>query len=50
MYYCKCSAEFYRPMFAPIFGSSVMIEPHKTVLSGDEECVLAIRIDKTEDM
>lgn len=48
-YYCKCGAEFYRPMFAPLFGKSVLIEPYKTVLSGDDECILAIRIDKTED-
>ena len=47
-YYCKCGAEFYRPMFAPIFGDDILIEPYKTVLSGDEECVLAIRIGKTE--
>ena len=47
--YCKCGAEFYRPMFAPIFGERVLIEPYKTVLSGDEECILAIRIDKTEE-
>jgi hypothetical protein len=48
-HYCKCGAEFYRPMFAPIFGEDVLIEPYKTVLSGDDECVLAIRIDKTEN-
>ena len=48
-YYCKCGAEFYRPMFAPIFGDDVLIEPYKTVLSGDDECVLAIRVGKTEE-
>ena len=48
-YYCKCGAEFYRPMFAPLFGEAVLIEPYKTVLSGDDECILAIRIDKVED-
>ena len=48
-YYCKCGAEFYRPMFAPIFGADVLIELYKTVLSGGEECILAIRIDKMED-
>lgn len=48
-YYCKCGAEFYRPMFAPIFGETVLIEPYQTVLSGDDECILAIRIDKTEE-
>ncbi len=47
-YYCKCGAEFYRPMFAPIFGELVLIEPYKTVLSGDDECVLAIRIGMKE--
>ena len=48
-HYCKCGAEFYRPMFAPIFGERVRIAPCRTVLSGDEECVLAVRIDKEED-
>ena len=48
-HYCKCGAEFYRPMFAPIFGEDVLIEPYKTVLSGDDGCILAIRFDKTED-
>ena len=47
-FYCKCGAEFYRPMFAPIFSENVVIEPYKTVLSGDDECVLAIRIGKVE--
>jgi len=47
-HYCKCGAEFYRPMFAPLFGDDVMIEPYKTVLAGDEECVIAIRIGKKE--
>ena len=47
--YCKCGAEFYRPMFAPLFGENVMIEPRNTVLSGDDECILAIRIGRTEE-
>ena len=47
-YYCKCGAEFYRPMFAQLFGKDVLIEPYKTVLSGDDECVLAIRIGEVE--
>ena len=47
-HYCKCGAEFYRPMFAPLFGTDVLIEPYQTVLSGDDECVLAIRIGKKE--
>lgn len=47
-YYCKCGAEFYRPVFAPIFGEDVSIEPYKTVLSGDDECVLVIRVDEAE--
>lgn len=45
-YYCKCAAEFYRPMFAPLFGDDVLIEPYKTVLSGDDECVISIHIDR----
>ena len=47
--YCTCGAEFYRPMFSPIFGDTVLIEPYQTVLSGDVECVLAIRIGRTEE-
>jgi len=47
-HYCKCGAEFYRPMFAPLFGENVLIEPFQTVLAGDEECVLAVRIGKVE--
>ncbi|MEA5040527.1 MAG: hypothetical protein VB086_11950 [Clostridiaceae bacterium] len=47
--YCKCGAEFYRPMFAPIWGEQVWIEPWHTVLAGNDTCILAIRIDKTED-
>lgn len=48
-YYCKCSAEFYRPMFAPLFGDNVLIEPFETVLSGDEQCTFAIRLGKEEN-
>lgn len=45
-YYCQCGAEFYRPMFAPIFDNDVCIEPYETVLSGDDECIIIIRIDE----
>lgn len=48
-YYCKCSAEFYRPLFAPLFGEDVLIEPVETVLSGDEQCTFAIRLDRKEN-
>lgn len=47
-HYCKCGAEFYRPMFAPLFGENVLIEPYETVLSGGEACVLAVRIGRKE--
>lgn len=47
-FYCKCGAEFYRPMFAPLFGANVLISPYKTVLSGDDECIIAIKIDERE--
>lgn len=40
--YCKCSAEFFRPMFEPIFGDGIVIEPVETVLSGGEKCTFAI--------
>lgn len=47
-YYCKCGAEFYRPMFAPLFGDDVLLEAYKTVLSGDDECIIAVRLDEKE--
>lgn len=48
-HYCKCAAEFYRPMFSPLFGENVLIEPIETVLSGDEQCTFAIRLDRREN-
>ncbi len=48
-YYCKCAAEFYRPIFAPLFGESILIEPVETVLSGDEQCTFALRLDRKEN-
>lgn len=42
--YCKCSAEFFRPMFGSIFGEEVEIKPVETVLSGGEKCTFAIKI------
>lgn len=47
--FCKCSAEFYRPMFAPLFGEEVLIEPVETVLSGDERCTFAVRLGRKEE-
>ena len=41
---CQCSAEYFRPMFEPIFGESIELYPFKTVLSGDDECVIAVKI------
>ena len=41
--HCRCGAEFYRPMFAPLLGADVVIEPLETVLSGAEYCVIAVR-------
>ncbi len=40
--YCRCAAEFYRPMFAPIWGDDVRIEPVTTCLSGSEQCTFSI--------
>lgn len=48
-HYCQCSAEFYRPMFAPFFGEDVVIEPVETVLSGDEQCTFAIKLGRKEN-
>lgn len=43
-HYCQCSAEYFRPMFEPVLGESIELFPYKTVLSGDDECVIAISI------
>ena len=43
-HYCKCCAEFCRPIFEPIFGKDVELHMHKTVLSGDNECITAVKI------
>jgi len=45
-YYCQCSAEYYRPMFEPMFGKEIELYPFKTVLSGDDECVIGIKLEK----
>lgn len=41
--YCTCAAEFFRPMFEPLFGEKIIIEPVETVLSGGEKCSFVIR-------
>ncbi|MCL1807486.1 MAG: hypothetical protein FWG31_07275 [Oscillospiraceae bacterium] len=41
---CRCGAEYYRPMFEPIFGEAIELYPFKTVLAGDDECVIAVKI------
>jgi len=43
-YYCQCSAEYYRPMFEPMFGKDIELYPFKTVLSGDDECIIGIKL------
>ena len=47
--YCKCAATFFRPMFVPLFGENIRIEPIKTVLSGAEDCIFRITLDEEED-
>lgn len=44
--YCKCAATFFRPMFVPMFGENVRIEPVETVLAGGEDCVFRIMVDE----
>jgi len=44
-HYCKCCAEFCRPMFEPIFGNNIELFMAKTVLSGDNQCVTAVKIN-----
>jgi len=43
-YYCQCSAEYYRPMFEPMLGKDIELYPFKTVLSGDDECIIGIKL------
>jgi GNAT superfamily N-acetyltransferase len=43
--YCKCAAAFFEPVFAPLFGENITIEPVKTVLSGADECIIKITLD-----
>lgn len=40
--HCQCGAEYYRPLFEGVFGVPLTLYPVKTVLSGDERCVIAI--------
>jgi len=47
-HYCKCCAEFSRPMFEPIFGKEIELFMAKTVLSGDSECITALKLNKRE--
>jgi hypothetical protein len=42
--YCKCSVLWFEPMFVPIFGDKIQIEPVKTVISGTDECVFRIKL------
>ncbi|MDR2569005.1 MAG: hypothetical protein LBD23_01740 [Oscillospiraceae bacterium] len=42
--HCQCGAEYYRPMFEPIFGKNIELIPYKTVLSGDDECVIGVKL------
>jgi predicted GNAT family acetyltransferase len=42
--YCKCSALWFEPMFVPIFGDKIKIEPVKTVISGADECVFRVKL------
>lgn len=46
--YCICGAEFFRPMFEPLFGKQITIEPIETVLSGGGQCTFVIKNLKTE--
>ena len=43
--YCKCAATFFKPIFTPLFGENILIEPVRTVLSGAEECIFMIKLD-----
>jgi len=39
-----CSACFYEPLFVPLFGDKIQIEPVQTVLVGADECVFRIKL------
>lgn len=43
--YCKCAAIFFEPMFVPLFGQNITIEPVKAVMSGADECIIKITFD-----
>ncbi len=43
--YCKCSAVFFEPMFTPLFGENILIEPVETVISGAESCIFRVKLD-----
>jgi GNAT superfamily N-acetyltransferase len=42
--YCKCAAAFFEPLFYPLFGDNIQIEPVKTVLSGADECIFRVKL------
>lgn len=42
--FCYCGAGFYKPFFDEIWEADTKIEPVKTILCGDDDCVIAIHV------
>jgi len=42
--FCLCGAGYYRQFFEQVLGSPVRVDVVKSVLRGDSECVMAIRL------
>jgi hypothetical protein len=42
--FCYCGAGFYKPFFDELWDADTKIEPVKTIIAGDDDCVIAIHI------
>lgn len=45
---CECSAGFYQPLFKALFGKAVHTEVRASLVRGDSNCLIAIRIPDRE--
>ena len=45
---CHCGAGFYRPLFATLFGPPVHLEVRQSLVKGDVQCVIAVKIPGVE--
>lgn len=42
--FCYCGAGFYKPFFDELWDADTKIEPLKTIVAGDDDCVIAIHV------